>query len=638
MTIRLAWARLLKGLGLGAPGPLAAAPAQPQRERPAADAAIPSGYAPDAEQEELSTRAVPSPGAELVARALRGEVRVKEAQLCLMRLGADGRLADQGSLRETARLEAENGRRFDDAPYKLEAVRGHDAFVARMRAAEAEIGVAHPERLRALEAARASVGRVLRETGFFDDVGPSGVGPLLQYDANQYTEYTPLWGGEYNRQLYSYDTLLMHARAFEAWNHNPAAKRAVNLLAQYTLSRRVKASSKKDAVLDAWGKFERRWQVYSNMSKFWIRERLIFGELFLHLPTMRTLDPSSIWEIVTDLEDMSRVYYYQQMYSTAYQMYPGIAVPGVPGSGQTKAVEYVIRQIPWDQVLHVKGECVSNEKRGRSILFPILGWLKRIKDLYNAEVIGAWMRACFIWDDTIDGGPADIAAHLSAYSQMPLAGTMFAHNKAIERKVLAPQTASSGAGAGATVANEILAFIATSVGIPKEHFNLVAQGGGTRANALVSSEPFTKVIEELQAEFEDLLKKLAAIACAEAGVDYEDGDIEFIFPSVTKDTTTETVTNIAKGQQFGWWSQETAAAMGAAELNITGYDYDEEQATIKEEKEQALMDAATTLPPRDGQLGPTSGGGEPQAQQPGAQGSDIHGQQKADLVKGQRKL
>lgn len=617
-------------LGLvGTPGPCAQqAEVKVPLQAPRAMTATMEGYDPDEAFRAIALEPVQNPVHAALAEAMKsdGKVRIVEAQLYLGRLGQDQRRADPDALRETAVLVAD----FDPAPYKLTTIRGHEKVVEALRAAQEEIEKNHPARVLALEAERNRIERILREDDLFD--GVTAMGPRLQYDPNQYTEYTPLYGGEYNRQLYIYDTLTMHARAFEAWNHNPIAKRIVNMLVQYTLGRRVKAVSKKDEVLKAWNAFARKNRIYAKLAKFWAREYLIFGELFLDKTKWVTIDPSSIWDIITDTSDVNDVFYYHQQYTSAYQMFSGIAVPGVPGSADTKPIEYIIRQIPADQVLHLKGECVSNEKRGRSKLFPILGWLKRIKDLYNAEVIGAWMRACFIWDDTIDGGPGDIQAHIAAYSNMPVAGTLFAHNKAIERKVLAPQSSGAGAGAGATVANEVLAFIATAIGIPKENFNIISASGGNRATALVGSEPFTKVIEELQAEMEDLLIRLAEIACTEAGVEYEEGDIEFIFPSVTKDTTSETMKNIALGQEMGWWSQETAAAMGAAEMNITSYDYDEEQEKLKAEREQKLVDAAGTLPPVNGGFGGVKGGGAPQddGEQPE---SPIHGQGKVKLKK-----
>jgi hypothetical protein len=273
----------------------------------------------------------------------------------------------------------------------------------------------------------------------------------------------------------------------------------------------------------------------------------------------------------------------------------------------------------------MKGECFSNEKRGRSKIFPILGWLKRLKDLYNARVIKGWLGASFIWDDTIKGSDSDIAAHVAQYNQMPQPGSIFAHNEAITRQPMQPAPSRS---ANDETAQEIIALIGTAVGIPKEHLNLLGNTG-TRATALVSSEPFTKVIEEVQGDFEDLLHKIAEVAMAQAGVEYKPEDLEFVFPSVTKDVTSETVKNIMAGEASGFISKETAANMYAAEMNITTYDFKDEQDSIKIEKEQGLQTVGQTLP---GSRQPgVSDAGAPDIE--GSDASPIHGVGKTDIQK-----
>src|SRR5207302_11013104 len=97
-------------------------------------------------------------------------------------------------------------------------------------------------------------------------------------------------------------------------------------------------------------------------------------------------------------------------------------------------VRYIIRQIPAGEILHTKINVTSGEKRGRSDLFPILGWLKRLKDFYTAETIRAQAAAAYVWDDLVKGGPADIAAHVGFLkNNPPQAGEVFIHNEAIER-------------------------------------------------------------------------------------------------------------------------------------------------------------------------------------------------------------
>jgi hypothetical protein len=471
-------------------------------------------------------------------------------------------------------------------PFKIKRVAGHVAWNR-----EVKRGEAYFQRVQSPRSRRS------QEADPFD----SGTEPQLfgPFDPNQYTEYAPTYGGPFFKQLYLYDYLKMHAYAFEAWNHNPLAHRIVNGLAQYSLGRRFdwrvdpKADPKKEGI---WEDFAERVNLRQRLSKYWARERSIYGEFMLNKANWNSIDPSTVWEIVTNPDDITDVYYYYRSYPTAYQLYTGIKVPGVAGAEMQPSQRYIIEQIPYTQVLHIKKNCVSNEKRGRSDLFPILGWLKRVKDLYNAQVIRAQMQASYIWDVTIDGGPQDVNAYVSQYASMPLPGSTHVHNKAVDRKPM--PVAPTGRGAsGGDISDSLLAFIATSVGLPKDFFNIIATGGGSRATALVAAEPFTKVVEDEQADWEYLLTKMAEAVFEQAGMKYEAGDIEFIFPSVTKDTTSETVKNIMLGEAQGYISKRTAGTMYGQEMNITTYDFEDEQQRMSEDTQAGLNQTGSPVPP-----------------------------------------
>jgi hypothetical protein len=479
------------------------------------------------------------------------------------------------------------------ASYRVRHIEGDKAYRQTLESSRIEWDTRAPKRRKELAAKQTAwleAVKKMKKAGLvensFDDSGWGwdGNGSGTQYDPNQYTEFAPTYGGPFFKQLYLTDYLRMHSLAFEAWNHNPVAKRIIELMAQYSFGRRFKVrikDAKKEAI---WKAFDAEHQIRENASAYWIREYCIYGEIMLNMDTWQLIDPSTVWDIITDPDNLKQVYYYYQSYPTAYQQFTGIRVAGEPGSDKVPGQEYIVRQIPAYKVLHMKGNCVSNEKRGRSLLFPILGWLKRIKDLYNAVVVRQWLLSCFIWDDTVKGNAADIAAHAAQYSRMPTAGSTFVHNESVVRQAMPAIDTAGGKSSGSGIGSEILAFIATAVGIPKEFLNIIsASSGGTRATALTSAEPFTKVIEDMQAKFESLLTTIAKFAFQQAGVEYEEGDIEFLFPSVSKDTTSETIKNIATGETMGYLSKETAAEMFAGEMNITNYDFDQEQEKLTDE-------------------------------------------------------
>lgn len=518
--------------------------------------------------------------------------------------------------------------REGDEPYKMTRVRGAAAYRAAVResvrAFEKLPDKAAKANARALQEAKARIKAKSKEAGpgFQSN---TDAGSLGTYDPNQYTEYTPFFSGPWGKQLY-WDYFTMHARAFEQWNHNALAKRIINILSQYALGRGFKVRIEDEAVEEKWKEHAAATNLYHLIRKFWVREYLIYGELMVDVEKWTSIDPSTIWEIVTD-DEMDQVLYYQQMFQTVSQTYSGQNVPGVAGAKKSTVGHYIIRQLPYDRVMHIKTECVSNEKRGRSVLFSILGWCKRMQDLYNAQVVGEQLRSSFIFDDLIKGGDADVQTHASRYNYMPPAGSVFAHNEQIERKPMAPMAGVSASRDG--VGQEILAIIATALGIPKEHLNVMGTGGGSRATAIVGSEPFTKVIEDLQQDFEDLLYALAEKFCEQEGLPYDQGQWSFIFPSVTKDTTGETLKNYATAESMNWISKRRAATMAAAELEITDYDYDNERKKAEKDAEQALGSAlAPIVTPPGGRFGPPKPGAEPD--KPGD--NPIHGEGKQDIV------
>lgn len=520
------------------------------------------------------------------------------------------RIAKYTGAQAAAKAE-ESAKTFKELPAKAQTARESKASLAKQLL----------ERMReAVKKSKESGKPVKAVEDFTDDNWDGGL--LQQYDPGQYTEYTPLYGGPYNRQLYISDYLKMAARAYQAWNHDPLAKRIINILAQYALGRGYKMVSSDDKVQEAWRKFEGDVKLRRKLY-FWIREFLIFGELFIDKTVWQTIDPASVQDIITNVDNIEEVYYYHLMYQAPYQMFTGRKVDGVKNAEKQLATKYIIKDVPFDQVLHIKTECVSNEKRGRSVLFPVLGWLKRIRDLYNAKVIAEQLRAAFIYDDEVDGDQNDVNSWASTYASMPAPGSVFAHNKAVKRTAM---PAVTGANQGdRTAGNEILAYIATSVGIPKDFLNLIAQGSGSRAGAIMGSEPFTKVVEDLQQMMEDLLHDICDLAMKQAGIDYDPEDVEFIFPSVTKDTTTETVANIQAGEAQGYIDKETAGNMYAAEMNITKYDFDDTQKKISDLKAQGL-DQATGAPPTPGRFGANK---LPPGQDP--EGSPIHGDGAGEL-------
>lgn len=518
------------------------------------------GYRPDSEAvKSFAGRPKTSPLMEAYRRIEAGEAEVAEAWLFCGRWDRSGRLLREGD-------------RKGERPYKMLHVRGHKAYTEAFRVAKVK-----QDNLRRRESRRAR--RFAREN-LYDFQSSSDAGSLMRPDPNQFTEYTPMFNGPFNRQQY-WDFFKGIALAFEEWNHNPLAKRIVNVMVQYALGRGFGVSCKNDRLQDDWDQYAHDTRLNYKLRKFWAREYLVNGELLVDHERCISIDSSTIYDIVSDIENPDDILYYQQMFQSYTQTYAGIKVPGVPGSGESLLAKYVIRQIPYDRVIFIRTECLSNEKRGRSILYSILGWLTRLKDLYNAEVIGAIGRASYMYDDTIKGGDGDVSAHAQRYAYSVPPGSIFAHNEAIERKVLAPMTGVSATKDG--VGNEILAIIATAVGLPKDYLNIISSSGGSRATAIVGSEPFTKVIEDLQEDLQDLLTQIIEKWCEKQGADFDPEDWQITFPSVAKDSTADVIKNLVVAKEAGAINERNMAEAIASELDRKGYNFEDEVAEGKKD-------------------------------------------------------
>lgn len=472
---------------------------------------------------------------------------------------------------------------------------------------------------------RAQIMGKLKEDGFFDGADFGGAGG---YDPNQYSEFAPLMGGPFYRQLYMYDFLKMVAYAFEAVNHNPLAKAIIEILVDYSLGRGFDMKIKDPAMEQAWKAADEKHKITWNIRTTWGKEAETYGDFILDTDKWKSVDPSTVWDIITDAEDIDDEYYYYQSYPTAYQQFTGFNVPGEPGSKDAKAADYIIRQLPAFKMLHMKLNCMSNEKRGRSSIFSILGWLKRVKDLYNAQVIREWLYSCFMWDVEIKGSQNDINAYMAANNDIPLPGSRHVHNESVKMTPL-PALATGNKG-GTGIGEELISFISVALRIPTQFLNIVAKSGGagSRAGALTAAEPFTKKVEGIQARWESFLKDIFVKAMAQSGIIAKRSDVEILFPSVSKDATSDILNNLALCEEQGWLDNQTAAEMAAKELNITEYNYQDIQSRRQKQiRAGIVMDPNQPPPSRfgngTGSAPQKKTGVNPGGANPG--GSEIHG-------------
>lgn len=400
-------------------------------------------------------------------------------------------------------------------------------------------------------------------------------------------DFTPLLGGPFYKQLYYYDFMRMHATSFYAYNHDPFARSIVQITRDFTLGRGWRADCEDKAALALWDAFSEANDLYNMMDSLAV-ELSIYGETMIWwlpenqtkigyrlppnqqvpkglIPRVRLVDPSVIWDIITYPEDITRVLAYQWVAPTQYQIYTHDNKTGqnVPSS------KFIYQQIPSDEIDHWKVNSVSNEKRGRSDLMPVLGYLKRLRDSVNYGIVSMQKNMAWSVDTTVEGSPTDIDNYVKsqqALGTIPPAGSEFVHSKKVERKYMANE---GGRAQNSPMFEWCISCIAAGSGIPVNYFGSHLSGGQTRASALVATEPVTKKFEKRRLIYEQILQRLSRRLFKQFGVDAE---IEFTFPELVSQDRSAKLKDLALAEMQGWIKKEKIAPIAAKELDITDFD------------------------------------------------------------------
>lgn len=414
---------------------------------------------------------------------------------------------------------------------------------------------------------------------------------------------------------------------FESKNHNPLAKEIVDLLTFFSFGKGVQIKFNNPKVQDVWQIFEKRnrFQEFLRMDSdtiTWAGEIMTQKKMFPDgMPRLVHIDPSTVWEIITDPQDVELPYYYHQQFQTQWQL--------TYKAGDISS-EYIVNDIPASEMIHKKINVVPGEKRGRSDLFAVLGWLKRFKDYYDARITKAQMEESFGLDVTINGSANDVDAWLNdaENSKIPRPGDKLVHNEAVIYKYITPTSSSSG-NATDSVGEAIRSIVATGVGISPEYLG-VGGKSGTRATAITKSEPASRKFEDRQTflknyigdiidwwkvvmpglpafqvreanlgklkaalqkrEWINVVKEATALLSGQVVKEPVDMDYQVIFPEIGTEDRSAKLKDIAQTQALQYISRERAANMSAAELMLDDYDYDEEQEKIRLELQERQAD------------------------------------------------
>jgi hypothetical protein len=325
-------------------------------------------------------------------------------------------------------------------------------------------------------------------------------------------EFVPIMAGPFYKQLYIYDYLLMHAMAFEMTNHNALAAGAIKIMQRFTIGRGISYHIKDDAVRKVWDEFWRRNNMKDKYRQFardlpWQGELMVrFYEKQKGYTAVRSLDPSTCWEVVTDPEDFEHVYYYHFQWPTPYQIWT---------QGQIPVAKYIIQQIPPTNIIHLKINVSSQEKRGRSDLLPSMPWLKRFNDYYNGQTVKAVLEANLVFKIKVKGDQQDVEAFLQnpALTELPPPGGTWIENEAVD--LTATSTVLTAGRGSQGIGQQIAAIVAASLNLPAEYFN-IESSGPARATALVRTDPAVKTIEDRQQLLRELSDQIFERVIADA--------------------------------------------------------------------------------------------------------------------------
>lgn len=424
-------------------------------------------------------------------------------------------------------------------------------------------------------------------------------------------DFTPLLGGPFNKQLYYRDYLRMIATCFFAFHHDPVARDVVSIITDFTIGRGfqlVTSGKDKDKAQIAWNAFSKvnripeqfdhcgsELSIYGEVMWWKLpnqQTRISFNPMWGEkvpvgaIPRVRLIDPSNIAEIITIPEDMIQgVLSYVWLAPTQYQMFT---------DGKQPSTKFIYTQLPADQIRHYKVNSVSNEKRGRSDYFPALGYMKRLRDSVNYSLVAQQKAAAWCIDTTVKGNDQDLQDYVDAQNQLgpiPPAGSEFVHTEAIKREYLSNSATSKGAEA--PTFNWCMNMVCMASGIPLSYFGTHLSGAGTRANALVSTEPVAKRFERRRNVYERMIHDLFDDVMQYFGLN---ADCEIIFPELITQDRSAVLRDLQVATVNGWFAKETAAQRAAKEFDLKDYDYDAEQGKVTADPPTPVAAATSTNP------------------------------------------
>lgn len=476
----------------------------------------------------------------------------------------------------------------------------------------------------------------------YDPGNNSAIASPISPNFSQGNDFTPLLGGPFYKNLYYYeDYIRMHAEAFYAKNADPAANATIQMTRDFVIGSGFEVqcdqkSPEGKLQMAIWRAFEEVNELQQQIDQA-CEELALYGEVMWWklpgnqskiifnlgmgdtiplsiIPRVRLLDPSNLVEIVTYPEDITRVLFYVWLTPTQWQMFQGGLGEGRPTDQKNiqPSIKFIYRTIMADQILHFKINTVTGEKRGRTDLFPIFSYLKRVRDIVDFALIGMQKNAAWAIDTEVDGDQTDIDNYVAAQAALGTiapAGSEFVHSKKIKREMIANQGASNINSDAFALG---MSMVAMGSGFPISYYGTHLSGGQTKASALVATEPVAKKMEKRREVMKRQVKAMWRYAQTSAG--RQPLDVDIIFPEIITQDRSQKLKDLALAENMRWLAPETVASIAAKELQVQNYSYRDELEKMKVELPQIPMPLAAPpdQDPTNGAMTDGGGGAAPQ--------------------------
>ena len=438
----------------------------------------------------------------------------------------------------------------------------------------------------------------LKESGL-DESNFQGSFPVDRQDGSLAGKYFPYPPSSFTRQMYVPDSWFMLARAAHAYNYNPMAKAGIDIKTAFIVGNGPRVLfNNNDALSVAWKEFEKDEDLVETL-RTWCSMLGINGELFIEFykdltsgnPTVRSIDPGHVYDIITEPRDIRKVYGYRLMYQTQYQIYG----EGAKGE-QVPLSEWINETVTPDNILHTKVNVQENEKRGRSDLLAGMAVLQLFEDYIRYKVLRAIVEAAFVWDVEMTGADQEqIDSFLADESQVfPEPGSTRAHN---ENTKWSPLASTAGAASRDDVFEMLLTIFAVSINLPKEYMG--ASSSGSRANAITSSEPAVKAFQSRRRKLESLILRIVDFLAETKGIDYDPDQVEVTWDEIAPEDINKKIDRLYTEMDRDTFTKERIDEMIAKLEGVTNYDWNMEMANRLKEKTggiaKSLADGSTPM-------------------------------------------